>query len=40
MSKEKCGYCGKEIDIKDMVILENGSPACSECAAKESKDED
>ena len=37
MPKEKCNYCGKEIDADCMSALENGSPACPECVAEEEK---
>ena len=35
MCKEKCDYCGKKIEAEYMSALENGSPACPECVAKE-----
>ena len=37
MHKEKCNYCGKEIDADCMSALENGSPACPECVEEEEK---
>ena len=37
MHKEKCNYCGKEIDADCMSALENGSPACPDCVAEEEK---
>ena len=35
MSKQKCDYCGREVDEASMSTLENGSPACVECVAEE-----
>ena len=37
MSKEKCDYCGQEVEAEAMSTLENGSPACLECVNKESE---
>ena len=37
MSKQKCNYCGKEIETIYMSTLENGSPACPECVDAEEK---
>ena len=37
MQKEKCNYCGKEVDISYMSTLENGSPACLKCVEEEEK---
>lgn len=35
MAKIKCDYCGEYYDEENMKTLENGSPACPECAANE-----
>lgn len=35
MAKIRCGYCGKEYDETWCTALDNGSPACPECVAKE-----
>lgn len=35
MSKMICPVCGKEYDEESMTVLENGNPACIECAENE-----
>ncbi len=35
MAKIRCGYCGKEYDETWCTALDNGSPACPDCVAKE-----
>ena len=35
MAKIKCGYCGEEFEEEYFSALENGSPACPKCVAKE-----
>lgn len=37
MAKVRCDYCGRYFDEMDMVALDNGSPACLECAEDEEK---
>lgn len=39
MARVRCGYCGRYFDEMDMVALDNGSPACLECAECEEKQE-
>ena len=37
MSKVQCPVCGRVVESETMVSLDNGSPACPECAEKEQK---
>lgn len=30
--KMQCPICGKEFDVQDYQVLDNGNPACPECA--------
>ena len=39
MEKKKCDYCGQEYDKDLMKTLDNGSPACPNCAKEEEKKE-
>ena len=39
MSKQRCDYCGREIEAEYMSTLDNGCPACPECVAEEEKKE-
>ena len=39
MEKEKCDYCGQEYDKDLMQTLDNGCPACPNCAKEEEKKE-
>lgn len=32
---EKCPFCGREVEGYLIGCLDNGSPACDECIAKE-----
>ena len=37
MNKQRCDYCGREVDADTMSALENGSPACIECVTEEER---
>ena len=37
MEKVKCDYCGQEFDQEIMTTLDNGCPACPNCAKEEEK---
>ena len=37
MNKQRCDYCGREVDVDAMSALENGSPACIECVTEEER---
>ncbi len=37
MSKVQCPVCGRAVERKTMASLDNGSPACPECADQEQK---
>ncbi len=39
MDKIQCPICGKMLDPNDAEFLDNGSPACYECAQKENAHE-
>lgn len=39
MARVRCDYCGRYFEEMDMVALDNGSPACLECAEYEGKQE-
>lgn len=39
MAKVRCDYCRRYFEEMDMVTLDNGSPACFECAEYEEKQE-
>lgn len=39
MAKVRCDYCGRYFEEMGMVALDNGSPACLECADYEEKQE-
>ena len=38
MSEKKCDYCGKYYEEEFEETLNNGSPACPQCAAEEEKE--
>ncbi len=39
MDRVQCPICGRMVDPNELVIMDNGNPACAECADKEDEDE-